>query len=220
MPGARLIPFDAGINPLLVGAAPEGPHRPAILISSSPHKSGSVVTPWEDAFAPDEGYVRYFGDAKTPGKPDGSAPGNALLIDQYENHHGHPDEAARSGAVPLIFFERRPFAGKQKGYPRFQGFGVIASARLVTQYNEASGGAFSNYEFEFAVLTMKAEAELFDWSWINARRDPAVTAPEALARAPAAWKEWVGHGDAALPRLRRRVLRRKVTPTAEQMPTP
>src|SRR4051812_45268280 len=67
---------------------------------------------------------------------------------------------------------------------------------------------------------MKAEAELVDWSWINARRDPLLSAIEALSHAPAAWKEWVRHGDAALPRLRRRVLRRTLTPTAEQMPTP
>ena len=48
--GAKLIPFDAGINPLAPVSAPDGPRRAAILISSSPHKSGSVVTPWHDIF--------------------------------------------------------------------------------------------------------------------------------------------------------------------------
>ncbi len=77
--------------------APDGLRRPAILISSSPHKSGSVVTPWQDFFAPDEGYVRYFGDAKTPGRPAHLAPGNALLLEQFEHFHSHPDPSYRGG---------------------------------------------------------------------------------------------------------------------------
>ena len=193
-PGARLIPFDAGINPLAPVATPDGPRRPAILISSSPHKSGSVVTPRQDIFAPDEGYVRYFGDAKTPGRAAHLAPGNALLISEFENHYAHPDEAQRARGVPLIFFKREPYAGKQKGYPRFQGLGIVTAARLVTQHDQASGGAFANYEFECAVLTMKHEGELFDWAWINARRNGNIGHGEALAEAPWAWKEWVKHG--------------------------
>lgn len=217
-PGAKLIPFDAGINPLAAVTAPYGPRRPAILISSSPHKSGSVVTPWQDIFAPDEGYVRYFGDAKTPGRAAHLAPGNALLINEFESHYAHPDEAQRASAAPLIFFKREPYERQQKGYPRFQGFGIITAARLVTQHDQASGGAFANYEFECAVLTMKHEGEVFDWAWIGARRNGAVDGEETLGRAPWAWKEWVKHGDGALPRVRRRVLRRAITPTAAQMP--
>lgn len=219
-PGARLIPFDAGINPLASVSAPDGPRRPAILISSSPHKSGSVVTPWQDIFAPDEGYVRYFGDAKTPGRAAHLAPGNALLISEFESHHAHPDEGQRGLATPLVFFKREPYAGKQKGYPRFQGFGIVTAARLLTQHDQASGGAFANYEFECAVLSMKHEGELFDWAWINARKNGAVSHGEALAAAPWAWKEWVKHGEAAVPRVRRRVLRRTITPTAAQTPAP
>lgn len=219
-PGAKLIPFDAGINPVASVTTPEGARRPAILISSSPHKSGSVVTPWQDIFAPDEGYVRYFGDAKTPGRAAHLAPGNALLISEFENHYAHPDEGQRERATPLVFFKREPYAGKQKGYPRFQGFGIVTAARLVTQHDQASGAAFANYEFECAVLTMKHEGELFDWAWINARRSGDISDEQALAAAPWAWKEWVRHGDTAVPRVRRRVLRRTITPTAAQTPTP
>jgi hypothetical protein len=218
-PGAKLIPFDAGINPIALSKSADGPRRPAILISSSPHKSGSVVTPWEDLFAPDEGYVRYFGDAKTPGRAAHLAPGNALLISEFERHHAHPDEAQRALAAPLIFFRREPYAGRKKGYPRFQGFGIVTAARLVTQHDQASGSAFSNYEFECAVFTMKHEGELFDWSWIGARRDAATDNDHALAMAPQAWRDWVKHGETALPRVRRRLLRRTITPTSAQMPS-
>jgi hypothetical protein len=188
------------------------------LISSSPHKSGSIVTPWEDHFAPDEGYVRYFGDAKTPGQQAHAAPGNAMLLEQFEHHHAHPNQDHRARSAPLIYFRREAYAGKQKGFPRFQGFGIITAARLVTEYSEAAGGAFSNYEFECAVLSIRDEGEIFDWAWINARRNHAVANTEAFDVAPASWREWVLHGEAALPRVRRRVLRRTLTATSDQMP--
>jgi hypothetical protein len=90
----------------------------------------------------------------------------------------------------------------------------------VTQNDQASGNAFANYEFECAVLTMKHEGELVDWSWISARRNSAIDNDHALRTAPRAWKQWVKHGEAALPRVRRRLLRRTVTPTSAQTPAP
>jgi hypothetical protein len=198
-PGAKMIPFDAGINALAAVATPDGPRRPAILISSSPHKSGSVVTPSQDIFAPDEGYVRYFGDAKTAGRAAHLAPGNALLISEFENHYSHPEEGQRAGAVPLIFFKREPYDNKQKGYPRFQGLGIVSAVRLVTQHDQASGTAFANYEYECAVRTMKHEGEVFDWAWINARRDSNLRRNQAMTGAPRAWKDWVKRGQTAIP---------------------
>lgn len=218
--GSKLIPFDAGINPMAAVATPDGPRRPAILIASSPHKSGSALTPWEDVFAPDDGYVRYFGDAKTPGATASAAPGNALLTAEFERHHGAKSRAERLRATPLVFFRRQPYAGKQKGYPRFQGFGFITAVRLITQHSDAVGGAFSNLQFECAVLSMAAEGEVFDWSWINARRNDHLSDEAALKSAPASWQSWVEHGVSEVPRLRRRVLRRSLTPTAEQTPGP
>ncbi len=49
--------------------------RPAILISSSPNKKGSIETPWEDFYDVDNGHIRYFGDNKEPGKDPATAPG-------------------------------------------------------------------------------------------------------------------------------------------------
>ena len=51
--------LEAGINPIANIRAVDGSRRPAILISSSPHKTGSHETPWQDYFDPDNGHVRY-----------------------------------------------------------------------------------------------------------------------------------------------------------------
>ena len=67
---------------------------------------------------------------------------------------------------------------------------------------------------------MAAEGEVLDWSWINARRDGHLSDEAALKSAPASWRSWVEHGVSEVPRLRRRVLRRSLTPTAEQTPGP
>ena len=219
--GAKLAPFDAGINPIAAIASDDGPRRPAILIASSPHKSGSALTPWEDLFAPDDGYVRYFGDAKMPGHAAGAAPGNALLTAEFESRHGAKDRAGRLRAAPLVFFRRQAYAGKQKGYPRFQGFGLITAIHLITQHSEAVGGAFANLQFECAVLSMAAEGEIFDWSWVNARRDEHLSDEAALKKAPASWRTPVDNGVSELPEfVVRRVLRRSLTPTADQTPAP
>ncbi len=80
------------------------------------------------------------------------------------------------------------------------------------------GRVFSNYEFEFVVLRMQAEHERFSWGWIRARGDNSLSHAQANVQAPEAWKEWVAHGQTAMPRLRRNVLRRELTSKSEQLP--
>ena len=164
-----VIPFDSGINPLASVKAPDGSRMPTIIIASSPHKVGRVETPWQDVFEPDRGYVRYFGDNKTPGADPARTRGNRLLLDQFELHTSTQEEIRRR-AVPLVFFRRTTVEGKQKGYPQFNGFGIVRRAELVVQLDRA-GHSFSNYMFEFVVFSVAPEHELFDWKWINARRD-------------------------------------------------
>jgi len=47
-PGHKMALLDAGINPIQYVKRSDGESRPAILISSSPHKIGSEETPWQD----------------------------------------------------------------------------------------------------------------------------------------------------------------------------
>ena len=53
------IRFQKGIHNIASVHLQDGTERiPAIIISSSPHKAGTDITPWEDEFDPDYGRIR------------------------------------------------------------------------------------------------------------------------------------------------------------------
>jgi hypothetical protein len=215
-PGGKLLPFNSGINPMASVKAIDGRRVPAIVIASSPHKVGSAETPWQDTFEPDRGYVRYFGDNKAPGADPAAAKGNRVLLEQFDLHSS-ADSEPRHRAVPLVFFRRITVGGRQKGYPQFNGFGIVRRAELVVQLDKF-GASFSNYVFEFVVFTVAPEHELFDWQWINSRRDPELTTKQTAGCAPLAWRTWIKRGEAALPRVRRDVQRLRVRKKVDQLP--
>lgn len=190
---------------------------PAILISSSPHSRGSEWNPWHDIFEPDLGYIRYFGDAKKPGNP-GLAPGNKVLLEELARHtSGDPD--VRATASPLVFFERVPVEGRAYGNLKFQGYGVIEKAELVTQFNPGLG-YFTNYVFSFAVLSLSDEDEVLNWDWINDRRSPDSDNRGILEKAPVSWRQWVRGGNQKLESFRRRAALAKVESVSSQRPAP
>ena len=76
---------------------------------------------------------------------------------------------------------------------------MLERAEVVAQWDRHLRRTFPNYRFELVVLSLARERWSFDWTWINARRDPASIAAVAEAR-PAAWRDWVRDGSAALPR--------------------
>lgn len=190
---------------------------PAILISSSPHSRGTEWNPWHDVFEPDLGYIRYFGDAKKPGNP-ALAPGNKVLLEQLARHTSG-DKEVRATASPLVFFERVAVEGRSYGNIKFQGFGVIEKAELVTQYNPGIG-YFTNYVFSFAVLSLSDEDEELNWDWINARREKDTSLPQTLELAPISWQKFVSQGPQKLESFRRRASLAKVESQQAQMPKP
>jgi hypothetical protein len=190
---------------------------PAILISSSPHSRGTEWNPWHDVFEPDLGYIRYFGDAKKPGNP-ALAPGNKVLLEQLARHTSG-DREVRESASPLVFFERVAIEGRAYGNIRFQGFGVIERAELVTQYNPGIG-YFTNYVFQFAVLSLSQEDEELNWNWINARRQTETNLKEAAKLAPDSWKQFTAKGLQKVESFRRRASLSRVESQQSQMPKP
>ncbi|HET7506771.1 MAG TPA: restriction endonuclease [Solirubrobacterales bacterium] len=219
LPGGTLVTLDSGINRIRSVSTPDGDRPPAILIASSPHKIGSQETPWQDHFEVDSGFIRFYGDNRSPAVDPREKPGNAALIRAFERHSS-PDLEERRQATPVIFFRRVPRLGKRKGFVEFQGFGIVRGVELITQFSERAGGAFSNYAFDFLVMSMKEEHEEFRWSWINRRRDPAASNSSCLDLAPKSWKRWVEGGQATHERVRRRVSKLLVEPRQEQLPPP
>ena len=216
-PGAKLVPFESGINPLASIKVPDGTRRPVILVASSPHKIGMAETPWQDIFDTDNGYVRYYGDNRSPGADPAAKPGNRALL-LVHSQHSHHDAAERARSTPILLFRRVPREGLAKGFARFEGLAIVTGVELVTQYSVKAGGSFANYAFEFLVMDLSREAEVLDFSWINVRRSSAHGVDAALAHAPWAWNEWVVHGAVALDRVRRRVSKLLVEGREQQIP--
>jgi hypothetical protein len=113
-----------------------------------------------------------------------------------------------------------PYAGRAKGNLEFQGLAILTRAERVTQYHPKRKEYFSNYVFDFAVLSLASENESFDWRWIGARRDPSLSLADTANFAPTAWREWLKGGPEAVERCRRRVTKLLLATTAEQRPVP
>ena len=212
--------FQNGIHNLAAVKLSDGTKRiPAIIISSSPHKVGTDITPWEDEFDPDHGRIKYYGDNKTSSRRAADSPGNALLLQAFLSYSSPNQDVRRNSAVPLIFLKRVNYDGRRKGNLMFQGFGIIESIELITQYDsKLKNPYFTNYAYTMCVFNMRDEGEAFDWSWINDRRNPELSNEEADAKAPNAWKQWVKEGKTGLHRVRRNVSALKIIPEAEQKP--
>ncbi len=217
-PGAKLPLLESGINRIKKIDLDVGDRCPAILISSSPHKLGSTETPWQDFFDPDNGHIRYFGDNKDPGADPASSPGNEALLQQFELQTS-PEKSVRSSACPIVFFRRVRVGSRAKGNVQFQGFGIISRAERITQFDRKHQRPFTNYVFDFTVLSLTAEHELFDWSWISSRRNPDLSDQDCLKKAPSSWKLWVRGGSRAVETCRRRVAKLLTYSTAEQKPS-
>lgn len=210
--------LEAGINGMAKVSALDGPRRPAILIRSSPWKAGTEQTPWHDVFDMDNGHVRYFGDHKAGMTAvPGTTTGNAALLGAFTGHQGHTPQE-RATATPLLLFRAVSRNGKPKGHVEFCGLGVIERAERLVQWGGHEHTTFINYVYDIALIDLTDENDEVSWEWIHSRRDVAATDAKALELAPRAWREWVKHGNSALPRLRRRVARAKVTKVPEQRP--
>ena len=218
MQGKSKILFQRGVHSIARVSLSDGTSRiPAVILSSSPHMYGSKTTPWEDISDPDFGRVRYYGDNKSCQTRPETKTGNKLLLEAF-HYHSSPIKLEKiNNAVPVLFFERVPHNGAQKGYLKFQGYGVIESVELITQYDvKTQDGYFSNYVFDMCVFSLKEDNEVFPWDWINARRDPTLSNQDTLKYAPTSWRRWINSGD--LSKVRRHVYTSEIVKTVDQEP--
>ncbi|MDC5698726.1 restriction endonuclease [Intrasporangium calvum] len=219
----KRIILESGINRIAVVDAVDGRRRPAIVVRSSPWKAGSETTPWHDEFDLDHGHIRYFGDHKpTTVGPVGITHGNRALLEAWRLHESS-DAGDRALAPPLLVFAARPvyIDGRRvdKGFLDFAGVCIIERLEFVVQRDPATGRSFPNLAVDLNVIRLDEDDEV-DWTWIDDRRDPTMTAAVAMTRAPDCWKTWVRRGRIALPGIRRRVLSSRVLGKADQLPAP
>lgn len=209
--------LEAGINPIREVNAADGKRRPAILISSSPHRIGTETTPWQDFFDPDNGHIRFYGDNRMPRENPATCKGNKILLDAFMKHSAMEQEIRRY-SVPIIFFRRVKERGRLKGYVQFQGFGIIERVSLITQYDQKKEWSFPNYVFDFVVFDLAREQEDFSWEWISKRLNIDIKLEETLKYGPNSWKDWILKGSSSLEKNRRRVAKLLITPSNFQLP--
>ena len=194
----------------------DGHHRrPAFILYSTNYKRSSASNPWMDIIDEDRGFALYHGDNRHPHRPASEARGNQqfmAVIEQYS------DPALRNAAPPVLLFEDHVVDGRVKGYRRFSGFGVPTNVHVQAQASQE--GHFANLAIELALFGLDADQGLFDWSWIDDRRDGLLNLSEANRRAPKSWKMWVHGGASALDRVRRNVLRTRILSPTDQRDMP
>jgi len=102
LPNENLVQLESGVNPIGKVGNKNIERTPAILTRSSPHKIGSLETPWQDIYNVEKGHIRYFGDNKDIGDPE-KKKGNKALLKQFEIHNSS-DINVRRGACPVNIF--------------------------------------------------------------------------------------------------------------------
>lgn len=218
-PGKNKALLESGINPIKAIKHNREFRIPAILTRSSPHKVGSSETPWDDIYDFENGHIRYYGDNKNPNQAPENAPGNKVLLEQFYKH-GSLDIIKRQESCPLLFFKSVQIHGKVKGYVKFFGFGIIQRVELITQFDRASNKFFSNYVFDFAILNLKKENQVFNWKWIQCRRDSTLLLKDTEKFAPYAWKEYIKKGPSSIHRLKYRFSKLLTVKPNDQIPKP
>ena len=206
--------FQAGIWSPRRARKGEANQIPFIFCNTSPHKHGSAETPWEDIFAPDEGFAVYFGDNKDPNCIDASkVRGNKLMLDAMRLQHS-PKIEDRLLAPPIFL------TSSSTGEKTFEGIALINRVEIVMQRLPGQELSFQNLRFELIILKLDAESDVVSMEWVNSRRSDILSAQEQFDLAPASWKEFVQKGISVAPSIRRHIYQSEISKTIDQLPPP
>lgn len=186
-----------GITNFAKVKAKDGDRIPFYLLLSENNKSGKNYNPWHDELFPDRGVIKYYGDSK----PDSKESNNSLLIEQYEFSSQNDKEVRLKNVAPILIFSQ----DKSSGFDTFQGYGIIESVQLVTQYSEEYNQYFSNHLFTICVFSMASTGERFNWDWIVDRCNEKLSSKEANNKAPKEWKQFIEGGTPKIHLVRRNV---------------
>ncbi len=213
VPGYSVFAPRRGINNFKLIIDPDGNERmPVLILHSGLRKKGKNYNPWHDEFHPERGIIKYFGDNKPEAKETGN---NHFLLDQITINNMPSREDRLKYSVPVVCM-----VSTSRGTQTFQGYGIVESAEVVTQFSEEYNCYFNNYLFTICIFTMSEDQEHLDWRWIADRCNPELTAEQANKNAPVAWKYWIDNGISKLHLVRRNVFANKVVSVKEQRPSP
>lgn len=182
----------AGINPL----SNPNTGRPEFFVFYSGEGSKNNQNPWNDTVNLDDGYIRYWGDAKPKHEHPDDATGNQVVKKTYNQTYGRGD---LKSAPPVLFFQR-----ERSGYVTFKGLCIFKGLQVKRYRSE--GEVVPNYLFDLAIL----DADEVSLDWIHSK-----TLEGYHGGGPDAWQHWVETGT----ERRYSIYNEKVRSPSSQQPT-
>jgi hypothetical protein len=166
-------------------AAGKGPDKKFVVLYSSGEDKD-----WPDTLDLSTGQFVYYGDNKSPGHElhETQPGGNAILRRVFELLHS----SYRERIPPFFVFKKYPTPASARSV-QFKGLavpgfpGLPATSDLVAVWKTTDRQRFQNYRAVFTVL----DIPIVPRTWLTAL---ATASEDALAAAPAAWKDWVASG--------------------------
>lgn len=170
-------PLDGGIQPPAGINSLDNPATgtPEFFVFWSGEGSRNNQNPWNDIINLDDGYARYWGDAKPKHDHPEDAKGNEKVKRVYNQTYGRGERAA---APPVLLFHR-----ERSGYVTFKGLCLITGLQISRYRSE--GHIVPNYLFDLAIL----DTDDVPLDWIHTK-----TLHGAKNRGPEAWRNWVENG--------------------------
>lgn len=187
---------------------------PLINFHTNPFKEDEEQSPWRDLIFQEEGRVIYNGDNKSCEKNANDTFGNKKVLENLPLYFSK--KRSDRLKAPPIFITKTIKIGNKTGFRQFIGIGIINEPPiLVQQYEKGNNNVFTNYQFEITLISL-APNDLFDWGWIDERRDKSISDEDSLKNAPKNWIKWVEEGSEIVSKIQLKIKSYRLISESEQ----
>ena len=187
---------------------------PLINFHTNPFKEDEDESPWRDLIFQEEGRVLYNGDNKSSEKNANDTFGNKKVLENLPLYFSK-NRSERLKAPPILVTKTIKI-GNKTGFRQFVGIGIINEPPiLVQQYEKGNNNVFTNYQFEITLISLASE-DLFNWDWIDDRRNKNISDEDSLKNAPKNWIKWVNVGSEVVSKIQLKINSYRLISESEQ----
>lgn len=187
---------------------------PLINFHTNPFKEDEDESPWRDLIFQEEGRVIYNGDNKSSEKNANDTFGNKKVLENLPLYFSK-NRSERLKAPPILVTKTIKI-GNKTGFRQFIGIGIINEPPiLVQQYEKGNNNVFTNYQFEITLISLASE-DLFNWDWIDDRRNKNISDEDSLKNAPKNWIKWVNVGSEVVSKIQLKINSYRLISESEQ----